>query len=362
MGGKGESRAASEGDIEPLIGRAAPGRAAGPAVLAAALLLGGLGALLAGCGAAAGPTAAAPGALRVVAVETFLADITRNVAGEHATVEALMPTGADPHAFQPSPAQLRALADADLVVFAGAGLEPVLGPLLAEAAGGRAVVAAGEGIVAGPRPAGAVPVRSLGAAPVPSLGAAPVRSLGAAPVRSLGADPHVWLDPVLAPALVDKVAQGLAEADPARAADYAANAAAYKERLRSLDAEIRRLLAPIPAADRKLVTLHAELGYFAERYDLQVVGTVLPGFSSDAAPSARHLARLVDKIRASGAKAVFLEAGANPRLARQVAEEAGIPVVEGLYTHSLSDPAGPAPTYLDMLRHDAALIAATLAP
>jgi ABC-type Zn uptake system ZnuABC Zn-binding protein ZnuA len=101
-----------------------------------------------------------------------------------------------------------------------------------------------------------------------------------------------------------------------------------------------------------LVTNHESLGYFADRYGFRIVGTVIPSVSTEASPTARQLVRLVDGLKKSGSRAVFLEVGGNPQLARQVAQEAGIPVVTELYTHSLTDGAGPAPTYLDLMRYD----------
>ena len=110
-----------------------------------------------------------------------------------------------------------------------------------------------------------------------------------------------------------------------------------------------------------LVTNHESLGYFADRYGFRIIGTVIPSVSTEASPTARQLARLVDGLKAAGARAVFLETGANPQLARQVAEEAGIKVVTELFTHSLSDAAGPAPTYLAMMHTDVNAIVGALA-
>jgi ABC-type Zn uptake system ZnuABC Zn-binding protein ZnuA len=160
---------------------------------------------------------------------------------------------------------------------------------------------------------------------------------------------------------VDNIQAGLSQADPAHAGEFSANADRYKARLRDLDQEIRKTFDAIPPADRILVTDHDDLGYFADRYGLRVVGMIVPSVSSDSAPSAQHMVRLISIIEDTGVKAVFTEVGSNPRLARQIAEETGVQVVAALYTHSLSKPGGPAGTYLDMLRTDARVIAQALA-
>ncbi len=305
-----------------------------------------------GEGAAAPEPPARAMPLRVVAVETFLADIVRNVAGERADVTALLPIGVDPHAFEPTPADLRRVADADLVVVNGAGLEAgFLAQLTQGAGGGRPVMEASRGLT----------FRVPGPDEV-EVGheAADAAGTEAGAVGDESGDPHFWLDPVLAMTYVDNIRAGLTAADPAGAAAYAANAEAYQQRLADLDGEIRLLVGTIPADRRLLVTDHDNLGYFADRYGFRVVGTVIPGFSTGASPSARQLAALVDQIRATGAPAIFLATGANPRLAEQVAGETGAQVVMDLHTHSVTTPDGPAPTYLDMIRANARAIVAAL--
>jgi manganese/iron transport system substrate-binding protein len=173
-------------------------------------------------------------------------------------------------------------------------------------------------------------------------------------------DPHFWLDPSMAEKYVQNIRDGFIRIDPAGESIYRANAEGYIAKLRELDRWIAGRVAVIAPSARKLVTNHESLGYFADRYGFRIIGTIIPSVSTEASPTARQLARLVDGLRAAGAKAVFLETGANPQLARQVAQEAGIRVVTELYTHSLTDAAGPAPTYLDMMRHDAATIVTSL--
>jgi ABC-type Zn uptake system ZnuABC Zn-binding protein ZnuA len=108
----------------------------------------------------------------------------------------------------------------------------------------------------------------------------------------------------------------------------------------------------VPEARRLLVTNHESFGYFADRYGFQVVGTVIPSVSTGASPSAQQLARLVDRLKATHAPAIFLETGANPQLADQLAQEIGIKIVTDLYTHSVTESGGNAPTYIDMMRYN----------
>jgi ABC-type Zn uptake system ZnuABC Zn-binding protein ZnuA len=169
-------------------------------------------------------------------------------------------------------------------------------------------------------------------------------------------DPHFWLSPVNAIAYVETIRDGLTAADPAGKEVYAANAAAYIAQLQELDAFIAQQVEQIPAERRQIVTNHESFGYFADRYGFTIIGTVVPSVSTGTAPSAQQLARLVDRVRATGAPAIFLETGANPQLADQVALETDIKVVTDLFTHSITPPDGLAPTYLAMMRHNTQII------
>ncbi len=427
-----------------------------------------------GSGPALQSTPAASGPIRVVAVETFLADIVQNVAGDRLTVQALIPAGLDPHSFEPAPQDVARIAEADVLVINGAGFESWLAPTLENAGGQRLVIDASAGLTsregregeeavlsaeeradafcanlgsadpqaeqitaADAAAASALPAVPVLAGPTPLFyrlalhygandrfggflrlsvdrGGEAVLAFGAGdlslyradgsqveveealalPCAGLtrgqvfdlepgeylvefssftdiqtpfvvspagvhhhdGGDPHFWLDPLLVIHYVENIRDGLTSADPDGKAVYAANAAAYIERLKQLDAEIQAMVAQIPAEKRLLVTNHESFGYFADRYGFRVIGTVIPSVSTGSAPSAQQLARLVDRVRQTGASAVFLETGANPQLAQQLAAETGVKVVEGLFTHSITGPEGPAPTYIEMMRYNTALI------
>jgi ABC-type Zn uptake system ZnuABC Zn-binding protein ZnuA len=150
----------------------------------------------------------------------------------------------------------------------------------------------------------------------------------------------------------ENIRDGLSQADPQGNETYTRNAEAYIARLKELDTWIATQVAQIPPDRRLLVTNHESLGYFADRYGFKLVGAILPGFSTGASPSAGDLARLADCIKSSGAPAIFLEAGVNPQLADQLAQETGIRVVTGLYTHSITAPGGNAPDYISMMKYN----------
>jgi ABC-type Zn uptake system ZnuABC Zn-binding protein ZnuA len=304
--------------------------------------------IAAGCSRPAGSGTAAAHTTRtsppVVAIENFLADFTRQVAGDRLPVRSLIPPGVDPHGYEPTPQDVAAVAGARLLVVNGAGLESFIAKLLATAGGDRPVVEASRGLVS----------RSAREGEVLEGGV-----IASGP--SSEPDPHFWLDPVMAVRYVQNIRDALSRIDPAGEKVYGANADAYILKLRELDAWIAARVAAIPPGKRSLVTNHESLGYFADRYGFRIIGTVIPSVSTEATPTARQLARLVDALKAAGASAVFLEVGGSPQLAREVAQEAGIRVVTELYTHSLTDASGPAPTYVDMMRYDVKTIVDALA-
>jgi len=278
------------------------------------------GSLLAGCTAdspaSSGPTP------KVLAIESFLADMAQNVAGEQLKVETLMPLGLDPHAFEPTPQDVTKIAESQVLIVNGAGLEGWLQEALDNAGGDRQVIEAAAGLTS------------------------------RQPLEGEGSDPHFWLDPIHAIRYIENIRDGLIRADPAGKDTYTQNSDAYIARLMELDAWIKAQVAEIPEQKRLIVTNHESFGYFADRYGFQIIGAIVPSVSTGASPSAQQLAQLVEQIRATGASAIFLETGTNPQLAEQVAQETGAKVVTGLYSHSLTPPGGNAPTYIDMMRYN----------
>lgn len=268
--------------------------------------------------------------IAVVATTTVLGDVVANVAGEHATVEVLLPIGADPHDYQASAQQVAAIESADMVVANGLGLEEGLGDVLEAAAGDGANVYEVAPLLE-PLPFG----------------------------DGSTLDPHVWLDPVRMAEAARLIATELATIDGA--VDWDASASAYSERLLASDADIEATLAVIPAERRKLVTNHDALGYFADRYGFTVVGVVIPGGSTLAEPSPAELAALVNTIESERVPAIFTELGETSALAGALAaESAGDVAVVELQVGSLGEEGTEAETLIGMLVENARLIADAL--
>ncbi len=286
------------------------------------------------------------GPIKVVAVETYMADIAQQVAGDRLHVVSLMPIGVDPHAYEPTPGDVALVAQADVLVVNGAGLEAFLEKLLQNTGGQRVVIEGAAGLTMR-EPAEGEPEEH--------------HEEGDAGHHHEG-DPHFWLDPVSVIHYVENIRDGLSQADPDGAALYAANAERYIAQLKELDGWIVAQVQAVPAERRLLVTNHESFGYYADRYGFQVVGAVIPSVSSGAAPSAQELASLIDHIRETHAPAIFLETGSNTALADQIARETGVKVVTDLYTHSITDAGGAAPDYLEMMRYNTHAIVEALKP
>jgi zinc/manganese transport system substrate-binding protein len=280
-----------------------------------------------GSGGGGGRVAAGAGRPTIVVTTSMLGDIVRNVVGDQADVEVVMPIGADPHEFSPSAHQAEAMAGADLLVVNGAGLEQSM----------HGVIDGADDVFTF---ADHVDVRTLDG----------------------GTDPHIWNDPHAMAAAVGALGAAAAALPGVDAAVVRQRAATYATTLDALDAEISALLAPIPADRRTLVTNHDSFGYFADRYDLRVIGAVIPSLSTGASASAADLERLAAVIEREGVPAIFAETTQPTKLADALAAEVGgdVEVVE-LYTESLGEPGSGADTYVGMMRTDAQRIAKALA-
>jgi len=272
--------------------------------------------------------AAAP--LEVAATTSIVGDVVRAIGGDGVTVTVLLPAGADPHTFEPTPKEMASLGDVQTIFANGAGLETFLDSLLASV--GVPVVSVSDGIA----------FRGF-----------------AQGSEEQGVDPHVWFDPMNVIVWTESIARQFATLDPANAEGYATRALAYEQELKDLDAWIVEAVAAIPRERRKLVSDHEAFGYFVDRYGFDDVGTVIPGLSTLAEPSAQGLAALEDAIREHGVPAIFVGVTVNPALAEQVAQDTGARIVF-LYTGALSGTAGPAGTYLDLMRYDVRTIVQAL--
>ncbi|MCA1194007.1 zinc ABC transporter substrate-binding protein AztC [Saccharopolyspora sp. 6V] len=273
----------------------------------------------------------------IVVTTNILGDITRNVVGDQAEVSVLMRPGADPHSFGISAQQAAELELAELVVHNGLGLE--------EGVQRTVDAARGAGVATLPVAERVDPIDYTGD-------------------ESRGqADPHFWTDPSRVAEAVDLIAQQVVEhVDGVDPAVVRANADRYRGEVEALDGETARRFAELPAERRKLVTNHHVFGYLAQRYDFEVIGAVIPSGTTLASPSAADLADLAGAVRAAGVRAVFADSSQPDRLARALADQAGLDVrVVPLFSESLSPPGGGAATYLEMARANADAIATGLA-
>ncbi|MBW3666097.1 MAG: metal ABC transporter substrate-binding protein [Actinobacteria bacterium] len=289
------------------------------------------------------------GRLLVLATTTVLGDVVGNVVGDHARVEVLIPVGADSHDFQASAAQIAQLNRADLVVANGLGLEEGLeSPLDVAAADGVAVLEVGPLV----DPVPLRPEAEHEEEHEVEEGEEEEHERG-------GLDSHVWLDPLRMAVAARLMAARLAEIDPAT--DWMTRAEEYAAELAVADEAIAARLSTIPEDDRRLVTNHESLGYFARRYGFEVVGVVIPGGSTLGDPSSAHLAELVEVMRREGVRVIFGETVEPGALAAAVASELGGDVeVVPLFTESLGEPGSEADTLIGMLKTNAARIAEAL--
>jgi len=281
-----------------------------------------------------------PEGVSIVATTSIWGDVAAEIVGDDGTVAVLIPVGSDPHDYLPSAGQIADLYRADLVIANGLGLEEGLLDVLHAA------------------DADGVNVYELG----PDLDPLPFHEgvTGSPSGQDDGKlDPHVWFDPDRVSRAAAAIADRLSEIEPG--VDWRSKADSYVARMRHLDAQIEDLMAVVPDANRKLVTNHDALGYFAARYGFTVVGVVVPGGSTLAEPSSAELADLVTTILEENVPAIFAETTNASVLAKAVAAEAGrgIAVVE-LYTGSLGPSGSGADTLETMLLTDARLIADAL--
>lgn len=286
--------------------------------------------------AGAAPSVAAE-RVPVVASFSVLGDLVRQVGGDRVEVQVLVGPGSDAHVYQPTPAQARSVAAARLVVSNGLGFEGWMSRFL-RAAGfkGRHAVLA-EGLA----------VERAEAKPAP-------RREHKGHRHDHDIDPHVWQNVAHVITMSRRVAEALCAVDAAGCGEYGARAAAYGERLRSLDAEIRQGWAALPGSWRKIITSHDAFGHYAAAYGVRFMAP--QGVSTNAEASAQGVASLVRQIRAEGVKAMFVENIADARLLEQIARETGVKPAGSLYSDSLSDAQGPAPTYEAMMRHNTQLM------
>lgn len=308
-----------------------------------------VGMLAASCGAlqvSEGRSEDGP-SVKVVATNSILGDIVRNVGGEGVEVVTLVGRDGDAHTFEPEPSDNATLADADAVFENGLEFEPWLDDLY-ESSGSDAS-------------------RVVVTAAIEPLSVAEEEHAEEGEEHAVEEehehgedDPHVWHDVNNAILMVESIREALVEIDPENAENYEANAENYLSELEELDADVRARIEPIPEKNRILVTSHDTFGYFAARYDFEV-DTALSSASTEASdPSAGETAKMVQRIRSTGAPAIFTENVTNPALMEAVAREAGVELAPTLYTDALGEEDGEAGTYIEMIQYNAKTISGAL--
>jgi zinc/manganese transport system substrate-binding protein len=266
--------------------------------------------------------------VRVLVSFSILEDIVREIGGADVAVTSLIGPDSDAHVFEPSPDQLRLLAQAQLFVVNGLGLEGWETRLVQSAQYHGPVVVGSHGITP-------IETAEPGAgAPVP--------------------DPHAWQDVKNAEIYATNIAQALQGADPERADDYRRGLDRYRAELETLDREVRTELAGIPPAKRRVITTHDAFAYYGQAYG--VIFLAPEGLSTDSEPSAEGIARLTRQIRREDIKALFLENVSDPRLMEALAHEVGAKLGPPLFSDALSRGDEPASTYVKMIRYNTAAL------
>jgi len=278
------------------------------------------------------PVSAAPAQEKLRAVATFsiLADFAKNVGGDRVDVQALVGPNADAHVYQPSPGDAKALADAKVIFTNGLGFEGWIARLI-KASGTRAPMV--------------VATKGMKPRKMDEDGHAET-------------DPHAWQSVPNAKIYVANIRDALIAADPAGKSSYEANATTYLAKLAALDADVKAMIDKIPAERRRIITTHDAFGYFAAAYGVSFIAP--QGVSTESEVSARDVAKIITQIRKQKIPAVFLENITDDRLLKRIGAEGGARVGGTLYSDALTDEKGPAPTYIDMMRHNVKQLADAL--
>ena len=267
--------------------------------------------------AVSGP-ARAQDRLNVVASFSILGDFVRNVGGDRVNVTTLVGPNSDAHVYVPTPADAKKVADAKLVFVNGLGFEGWMQRLV-QSSGSKAIVV------------------------VASTNITPLK-LGSS------TDPHAWQTVANAKTYVYNIRNALSAAAPADAALFEANAEAYRAKLEALEREMGPWVESIPPEHRKVISTHTAFGYFAKAYGIEFIAP--RGVSTESEPSARDIAGIITQIKTKKIPAVFLENISDPRLIERISAETGARIGGTLYSDSLTDEKGDAPTYIDMVRHN----------
>ncbi len=289
--------------------------------------------------------------LKVIATNTIVADLVKNVGGDLIDLTYMLPIGADAHTYQLTPPDVANVTEAHVFFANGFGLEEYLSELIQNAGGEVAVVSLSSG----------VEERQMSAKEATEHEEdKDDEEQGVEDEHGHeGVDPHTWTTPANAAIFVENIEKALSALDPAYLESYKANAEKYQAELEKLDAWVKSQIETIPVENRKLVTDHTVFGYYADRYGLEQVGAVIPSLSTTAEPSAQELAQLEEVIKEQGVKAIFVGNTVNPGLEQRVAEDTGTKLVT-LYTESLGPEGSGVETYVDYIRHNTMAIVEAL--
>ncbi len=279
--------------------------------------------------------------IKVIASFSIIGDLVRAVGGDRVEVAMLVGPNSNMHVFQPAPADAKRLFDAKLVVINGLGFEGWADRLVKASGYKGARIVATKGL------------KALAAEDDHAHG----KKAGKGPAHGRY-DPHAWQESANVKLYVANIRAALIAVDPAGKTDYEKAAAEYLAKLDALEAEIREAYAGVPRAERRVITSHEAFRYYGDAYDIEFLAA--QGVSGDAEPSARDVARLIRQIKQEGVKAIFVENITDVRLIERIAKETGASIGGTLYSDALSDAAGPAATYLDMMRHNTRLLSAAL--
>lgn len=349
-----------------------------PAALTAVLALAGLG--LAGCGSSddASTTGASAGSgerIAVVATTAPVADLVRNVGGDTVSVHQILAPGTDPHEYEPRPKDITASADAKVVFASGLGFDGWIDDVLKQGGNDAPVVRLGDDVPDLISSSGQEHDHDTDAADDHDHSHGHELETAGEHADHAGEhddhadetadehaghdhgdgefDPHWWHDPDNAIAATDRIRDALIAANPGAKDVIAANAAAYRTTLEKLDDAVEQCFDAIPEQDRKIVTSHDALGYFADAYDITVIGAVIPSQTTRAQASAADIDRLAREIRAQKVKAIFPESSVNPKVAEALAKETGVTAEYTLYGDTLGEPGSDGDSYVGMVGHNA---------
>jgi zinc/manganese transport system substrate-binding protein len=292
-------------------------------------------ALMGIAGTLAARRARAQHVVRVVATFSILGDLVKNVGGERIEVSTLVKPNADVHVYSPTPNDVRSIAAATVVFVNGLGLEGWIARLISAAGTKASVVVASKG------------VKSLEIEDEGRIG-------------WVAMDPHAWQSVANAKIYVANIRDSLTLADAANKDAYDASANVYLAKLDALEKEVREAINKISPERRKIIATHRAFRYFADAYGMEFIAP--EGLATDAEPSAKDVARIIAQIRRQKIPAIFMENVGDPRLMQQIAKETGARIGGTLYSDALSEPNGPAGTYVDMMRHNVRELLEALGP